>query len=320
LAQQGVTHLALEASSHGLDQYRLDGLHLTAAAFTNLSHDHLDYHRDMHDYLNAKLMLFRRLLKRGQMAVINADDVYSQQVIEACTQAGLVVFTTGVGGHDLHLHDCDMSDQSTRFCVRYQGQTFSADVPLVGEFMIANLLVAMGLCVAAGVAMTRIVAVLPGLVGAPGRLERVAMLRQAPIYVDYAHKPDALRKVLTTMRHLVRNKLIVVFGCGGDRDRSKRAEMGALAQDLADVVIVTDDNPRSEDPAAIRAAICAAAPAALNIADRAKAIAYALTLATAGDVIVIAGKGHEQGQIIGTRTLPFSDHDVVRALVREMAP
>jgi UDP-N-acetylmuramoyl-L-alanyl-D-glutamate--2,6-diaminopimelate ligase len=145
------------------------------------------------------------------------------------------------------------------------------------------------------------------------------MLRQAPIYVDYAHKPDALRKVLTTMRHLVRNKLIVVFGCGGDRDRSKRAEMGALAQDLADVVIVTDDNPRSEDPAAIRAAICAAAPAALNIADRAKAIAYALTLATAGDVIVIAGKGHEQGQIIGTRTLPFSDHDVVRALVREMA-
>ena len=318
LTHDGVTHVALEASSHGLDQYRLDGLRISAAAFTNLSHDHLDYHMDMDDYLNAKLGLFRRLLKEGQTAVINADDAYSNQVIAACAEAHLHILTTGFRGQDLILRSVDMTDQNATMTFDYRGVSYSAHLALVGDFMIANVMVAMGLCLSAGEKIEAIVAALPKLVGAPGRLERVAMMHHVPIYVDYAHKPDALDKVLRTLRALVKSRLILVFGCGGDRDRAKRGEMGAIAQSLADVVIVTDDNPRNEDPASIRAAICAKAPSALNIGDREQAIRHALEITRDGDVVLIAGKGHEEGQIIGSQVLPFSDHNVVRSLVQEM--
>jgi UDP-N-acetylmuramoyl-L-alanyl-D-glutamate--2,6-diaminopimelate ligase len=319
LAGEGVTHLALEASSHGLDQFRLDGLRLTAGAFTNLSRDHLDYHATMADYLNAKLGLFRRLLQRGQSAIIHADDVYSHAVIDTCQQAGLHVLTTGRLGNDIILRQCELRAQSAHIAFEYEGTNYQSDLALTGDFMIANVLVAMGLCVAGGLDIERIVAALPYVVGAPGRLERVADNNGAPIYVDYAHKPDALEKVLLALRPMVTGRLILVFGCGGDRDRGKRGEMGSIAQRLADVVIVTDDNPRSEDPVLIRAAICAQAPDALSIADRAEAIGYAIHLAHEGDVVLIAGKGHEQGQIIGTQIIPFSDHDVVRSYVKGAA-
>jgi UDP-N-acetylmuramyl-tripeptide synthetase len=317
LAEAGVTHLAMEASSHGLDQKRLDGVRLTAAAFTNLSRDHLDYHATLEDYLAAKLRLIRELLPRGASVVIDADTDVAKRVEASALASGRRPFTIGIRGESIRLADSIREGFATRIDLAYKDLQYSVLLPLPGDFQVSNALVAAGLCIACGGDPAAVFAALEGLEGAPGRLERVAETRGAPIFVDYAHKPDAIEKTLAALRPFVRGRLIVVFGCGGDRDPGKRPMMGAIATRGADAVIVTDDNPRSEPPAAIRAAILAAAPSAREIGDRGEAIRAGIAMLADGDALVIAGKGHETGQIIGDRTLPFSDAESVRAALEE---
>ena len=319
LTRAGVTHLALEASSHGLDQKRLDGVRLAAGAFTNLSRDHLDYHATPEAYLAAKLRLFTELLHPGAPAVINADADVAAQVVEAARRRRLELFTVGAKGAAIRLLSAGREGLATRLSLEHQGRRRRVLLPLPGDFQVSNALVAAGLCIATGGDPGGALEALERLTGAPGRLEKIGERHGAPVFVDYAHKPDALDKALETLRPLVRNRLIVVFGCGGDRDSGKRATMGEIAARRADVVIVTDDNPRSEDPAAIRAAILAGAPEAIEIGDRAQAIRAAIAMLTPGDALVIAGKGHETGQIVGDRTLPFSDHEAARAALKDAA-
>ena len=319
LARAGVTHVALEASSHGLDQKRLDGVRLAAGAFTNLSRDHLDYHRDMQDYLRAKLRLVRELAPPGAPFVIDADSEVAAEVIEATRASGRVPFTVGVKGETIELRESRRDGFATALALHHAGLDHRVTLPLPGDFQVSNALVAAGLAIACGEDSTRVFAALEGLQGAPGRLERIGEVRGASVIVDYAHKPDALEKALLALRPFVSGKLIVVFGCGGDRDPGKRPIMGEIATRLADVAIVTDDNPRSENPAAIRSAILAAAPGAREIGDRAEAIGVGVGMLKTGDALVIAGKGHETGQIVGDRTLPFSDADCARAAIEESA-
>ena len=313
LAEAGVTHLAMEASSHGLDQKRLDGVTPAAAGFTNLSRDHMDYHATEEDYLAAKLRLFRELLPKGGAAVVDADSEVAPRVIAAAREAGRSPFTVGAKGEAIRLLSATREGFSTRLSLVHAGRGYEALLPLPGDFQVSNALVAAGLCIASGSAPDKAFAALDRLEGAPGRLERIGDKGGAPVFVDYAHKPDALEKALGTLRPFVAGRLIVVFGCGGDRDPGKRPMMGEIAARSADVVIVTDDNPRSENPAAIRAAILAAAPGAREIGDRRQAIREGVALLQPGDALVIAGKGHERGQIVGERTLPFSDAEEARA-------
>ena len=318
LAAEGVTHLVMEASSHGLDQRRLDGVRLAAAAFTNLSRDHLDYHSGFADYLAAKLRLFEVLLQPGQTAVVDADSDAADQVIAACRQRGLKLLTTGVKGQDLQIIEIRPENFATRLALAHQGREYRIRLPLAGLFQASNALVAAGLCIATGSEAAMVIAALEHLVGAPGRLEHVGSHERGQIFIDYAHKPDALAKGLQALRPFVRKSLIVVFGCGGDRDPGKRPMMGEIAAQFADVVIVTDDNPRSEDPASIRRSILAKAPRALDIGDRAQAIARAIRMLSEDDLLLIAGKGHETGQIVGDQILPFSDHDVVAHVLKDL--
>ncbi len=316
LARAGVTHLALEASSHGLDQHRLDGVRLAAGAFTNLSRDHLDYHPTVEHYLAAKLRLFTDLLVPGRPAVLDADGEAAPRVVAAAR--GLAVTTVGRAGDGIRLLSAEPDGFATRLALRHEGRDRALRLPLAGLFQVSNALVAAGLCIATGTAPDTAFAALERLVGAPGRLERVGERRGAPIVVDYAHKPDALEKVLATLRPYAPGRLVVVFGCGGDRDPGKRPIMGEIASRLADVVIVTDDNPRSEEPAAIRAAILAAAPGALEVGDRAAAIAQAVAMLEPGDALVVAGKGHETGQTARGTTLPFSDAAAVAEALQRL--
>jgi UDP-N-acetylmuramoyl-L-alanyl-D-glutamate--2,6-diaminopimelate ligase len=317
LAAEGVTHLALEASSHGLDQSRLDGVKLSAGAFTNLSRDHLDYHADLEDYFAAKLRLFVALLQPGQPAVVAADGDFSSRVIEACRNRGLRVFSVGAKGESLRLASIKPDGFSLLLELEYDGRTFRVKLPLAGGFQAENALVAAGLALAVGCPAEQVFAALENLRGAPGRLEYVGEKSGAPVFVDYAHKPDALEKALAALKPFARGRLIVVFGCGGDRDAGKRPIMGEIATRGADVVIVTDDNPRSEDASRIRAEILAAAPGAREIAGRAAAIREGVAMLREGDVLLIAGKGHETGQIVGGKVLPFSDHDEARSALGE---
>ncbi len=319
LAGEGVTHLAMEASSHGLDQRRLDGVRLTAAGFTNLSRDHLDYHADLDDYLAAKLRLFTDLLKPGQTAVVAADGDHAGRVIEACRAHGLDLFTVGAKGEHLRLKAACAENFALRLDLVFQGRDIAVRLPLAGLFQAENALVAAGLALAAGAPPEKVFAALEILRGAPGRLERVGDRDGAPVFVDYAHKPDALDKALAALRPFAKRRLVVVFGCGGDRDAGKRPIMGEIAARGADIVIVTDDNPRGEEPASIRAQILAAAPGAQEIGDRAQAIRAGVALLGAGDLLLIAGKGHEAGQIVGKNVLPFSDQDEARAALQEIS-
>lgn len=319
LASDGVTHLALEASSHGLDQYRLDGVRVTAAAFTNLSRDHMDYHPTIEQYLAAKLRLFTDLVREGAPAVIAADHDYSATVIEAARAHKLNVMTVGRKGESIRLCDAAIDGFAQAMSVEYAGTTYRLRLPLVGEFQIENALVAAGLAIGTGGDPAKIFAALEHLEGAPGRLDFVGERNGAPVFVDYAHKPDALAKALEALRPYARRKLVVVFGAGGDRDAGKRPLMGAIASANADTVIVTDDNPRSENPASIRAAILQAANGAKEIGDRAEAIRLAVAGLQPGDVLLIAGKGHESGQIVGDKVLPFSDHEAAIAALAEHA-
>jgi UDP-N-acetylmuramoyl-L-alanyl-D-glutamate--2,6-diaminopimelate ligase len=319
LAEAGVTHLALEASSHGLDQKRLDGVRLTAGAFTNLSRDHMDYHATVEDYFAAKLRLFRVLLPVGAPAIVDADSAIASRVIEAARTRGLTVVSVGAAGEAIRLASVAREGLSSTLELEFGGRRRLAKLPLPGDFQIANALVAAGLCIATGSEADGVFRALQSLHGAPGRLERIGEMRGATVFVDYAHKPDALEKALTALRPYVGGRLIIVFGCGGDRDAGKRPIMGEIATRCADVAIVTDDNPRSENPGAIRAQILAGAPSALEIGDRAEAIRAAVAMLVDGDALLIAGKGHEIGQIVGDRTLPFSDAEQARAALREAA-
>jgi UDP-N-acetylmuramoyl-L-alanyl-D-glutamate--2,6-diaminopimelate ligase len=322
LARGGVTHLALEASSHGILQRRLDGVRLSAGAFTNLSRDHLDYHATLEDYLAAKLQLFERLLAPGQPAVVDTDSDVAARVVAVCEKRGLRVVSTGLKGTALRLLESEAENLSTRIKIAHEDRIFSLLLPLAGSFQASNALVAAGLCIATGSAPGAVFAALEKLEGAPGRLELVGRHKGAPVFVDYAHKPDALDKALKALRPFVRGNLIVVIGCGGDRDAGKRPLMGEVAARLADRVIVTDDNPRSEDPAAIRQAILLGANGFDNveeIGDRVLAIGQALAMLGPNDGLLIAGKGHETGQIVGGRTLPFSDSGCARALLKDLS-
>lgn len=307
LAESGVTHLALEASSHGIDQRRLDGVSLQAAAFTNLSQDHLDYHGDMDAYRAAKLRLFETLLPRGRTAVLNADsDAYSS-FAAASIMSGLGVMGVGERGRDLSLIARRATPEGQRLTIDVRGSLHEVLLPLAGAFQASNALVAAGLCIAAGETPQRVLAGLEKITGAQGRLQRIAGSGRGEVYVDYAHTPDGLETVLKALRPHATGRLIVVFGAGGDRDKAKRPMMGEIAGRLADVAIVTDDNPRSEDPAAIRKAVRAACPAAREVGDRRSAIREAIEIMGDGDVVIIAGKGHEQGQVVGGVTHPFDD-------------
>ncbi|MER8700603.1 UDP-N-acetylmuramoyl-L-alanyl-D-glutamate--2,6-diaminopimelate ligase [Mesorhizobium sp. M1273] len=320
LAEAGVTHASMEASSHGLDQRRLDGVKLAAGGFTNLGRDHMDYHPTVEDYHRAKLRLFDALLPKGAPAVIFADDPWSEPTIKAARAAGLNVLTVGRHGDFLRLKRVEHERHRQRAEVEADGVLHEVDLPLAGDFQIANALVSAGLAISTGTSVAKALMALEKLKGAPGRLDLVGTAANgAPVYVDYAHKPDALENVLASVRPFTTGRVIVVFGCGGDRDRGKRPIMGEIATRLAEVVIVTDDNPRSEVPETIRAAILEAAPGAIEIGDRRKAIHEAVGMLHAGDTLIVAGKGHEEGQTIGTETLHFSDHEEVRSALREQA-
>jgi UDP-N-acetylmuramoyl-L-alanyl-D-glutamate--2,6-diaminopimelate ligase len=316
LAGRGVTHLALEASSHGLAQYRLDGVALAAGAFTNISRDHLDYHPDFEDYFGAKMRLFAELLRPGQPAVIDVDSEGGERAADLAGARGLDVMTVGRQGAGLRLEASERDGFGQRLSIIFDGKTRKVFVPLAGDFQAANVLVALGLAIATGVKADEAFAAATRLTGARGRLECVAHAPGGgPIFIDYAHTPAALENAIAALRSYVTGKLHIVFGAGGDRDKGKRPEMGAIAARFADRVYVTDDNPRSEDPASIRAEILAAAPGAVEIGDRHEAIAAAIEAMSAGDLLLIAGKGHETGQIIGDVTIPYSDHEAVAALL-----
>lgn len=315
LASEGVTHLAMEASSHGLDQHRLDGVRVAAGGFTNLSRDHLDYHPDLESYLRAKLRLFEDLIVPGGAAVVSADHAESRRVIDAASKRGLRVFTVGRDGDDIRIEKSRIDGYAQKLTLRFDRRRYELHLPLVGEFQIENALVAAGLAIVTGTLPDVVFAALEDLEGAKGRLEFAGQTQGAPVFIDYAHKPDALAKTLEALRPYVKRRLVVVFGCGGNRDQGKRPIMGAIAAEKAERVIVTDDNPRNENPAAIRAEILKAAPGAIEIPDRGEAIRRAIAELEGGDVLVIAGKGHESGQIVGDRVLPFSDHETVAAVL-----
>ena len=320
LAADGFDHLAMEASSHGLDQYRLDGVQVTAAAFTNLSRDHLDYHGSMDAYLGAKLRLFTDLLRDGGLAVINADVPEAEAIKTAVVQRDVTVLSYGQAGHALRLAERTARPDGQALVLDVLGARHDVRLPLAGTFQASNVLAALGLAIATGSEPEAALAALPHLQGVRGRMELVARTPNgAAVYVDYAHTPDALETVLTALRPHTEGRLFVVFGCGGDRDPGKRPLMGDAAQRLADVAIVTDDNPRNEDPAAIRRQALAAAPDACEIGDREDAIAQAVEELGPGDILVVAGKGHETGQTVAGEVLPFDDRAVAQAAVAALS-
>ena len=315
LAGDGITHVAFEASSHGLDQHRLDGVRVTAAAYTNLGRDHLDYHPTLDAYLAAKLRLFSELLPADGTAVVNADGAEAVRVIDLVQRRGVRCLTTGQLGETLQLVETVRDGFTQRITVRADGRDHAIVFPLLGSYQVENALVAAGLSMACGFSADAALGTLAQLRGVPGRLEIVARHNGGLAVIDYAHKPEALAAALDALRPFATGKLICVIGCGGDRDRGKRPIMGRIAVDASDIVIITDDNPRSEDPATIRAEMLINAPGAQEIGDRGAAIAAGVAQLGEGDVLLVAGKGHEIGQIVGAVTLPFSDHEAVQAAI-----
>jgi UDP-N-acetylmuramoyl-L-alanyl-D-glutamate--2,6-diaminopimelate ligase len=316
LAREGVSHVAFEASSHGLSQYRTEGLPVRAAAFTNLSRDHLDYHGDMCAYFHAKLRLFADVLDPDGTAVVWVDDPNSERVIDLARERGNKLVTVGEHGDTLQLVGRDPTLLGQQLLIEADGRTHKVSLPLIGSYQVANALTAAGLVIATGGDVAATLANLSRLQPVRGRLERAVIKPNgAPIYVDYAHTPDAIEAAIAALKPHTRGRLILVFGAGGDRDPGKREPMGQVAVAGADVVIVTDDNPRSEDPAAIRAEILKGAPGASEIGGRREAFAAAIGMAGAEDIVLLAGKGHEQGQIVGDMVLPFDDVAVARECV-----
>jgi UDP-N-acetylmuramoyl-L-alanyl-D-glutamate--2,6-diaminopimelate ligase len=316
LAEEGVDYAALEASSHGLDQYRLDGVRLVAAAFTNLGRDHMDYHPTIEDYLKAKLRLFSELLPAGGTVVVDPGEKYADRVMAVAADRKLLLVTVGETGRDLKLTGLKPAGAGQELTLQTARGEYKVTLPLIGRFQVANALIAAGLAIAAGMDTGAVLRALENLKGAPGRLELAGKTAKGGlVFIDYAHKPDALDNALAALRPFATGNLAVVVGAGGDRDPGKRELMGAAAARHADLVIVTDDNPRSEDPAAIRKAVLGGAPNALEIGDRYEAIAEGVRRLRAGDILCVAGKGHETGQIVGDTVIPFSDHEAVRRAI-----
>ncbi|MEL1249525.1 UDP-N-acetylmuramoyl-L-alanyl-D-glutamate--2,6-diaminopimelate ligase [Aurantiacibacter gilvus] len=325
LAREGVTHVAYEASSHGLSQYRNEGLPVKAGAFTNLSRDHLDYHSDMEDYFSAKMRLFTEVVDDGGAAVIWADDEWSDRAVAVAKERGLKLLTVGAKGKGINLIARTPSPLGQDLKIVYDGRAYAIRLPLIGAYQVANALVSAGLVLATGMPAAQVIDAVARLQPVRGRLERAVITKSgAPVYVDYAHTPDALSAAIAALRPHVTGRLITVFGAGGDRDKGKRGPMGEAAAAGSDLVIVTDDNPRGEDAATIREAVMAGAgKAARNIGGRREAIAAALAEAGASDIVLVAGKGHEQGQIIGSgenmQVLPFDDVTVARECAAQLA-
>lgn len=320
LSEDGVRCVAMEASSHGLAQYRLDGVRLAAVAFTNLTQDHLDYHGTMDAYRQAKLRLFSELAPKGCPAIINADSDQRGAFEQAASQANLTPISVGWRGEDLKIQELMPKATGQRLFVTWRGEEAQLDLPLIGEFQALNALTAAGLALATGTSLAAVAAGMSSLKPVKGRLEYVGETRDgAGVFVDYAHTPAGLDVLIRAARPHTAGRLVVVFGAGGDRDTGKRPQMGEVAAKHADVVIVTDDNPRSEDPAAIRADVMAGAPGAREIGDRGEAISTAVSELKAGDTLLVAGKGHETGQIVGGTVLPFSDQEAAQAALAEVA-
>ncbi|MFL6830653.1 MAG: UDP-N-acetylmuramoyl-L-alanyl-D-glutamate--2,6-diaminopimelate ligase, partial [Sphingomicrobium sp.] len=313
LKRLGISHVAYEASSHGLDQHRAEGLPLAAAAFTNFSRDHLDYHETMEAYFEAKMRLFDELLPPGRAAVVWTDDPRSGEVIGRARRRGHELLTVGRNGETIRLVEQSPTALGQALLLEHGGKSYRLALPLIGAYQAANVLTAAGLVLATGGDWEATFSAMQRVAPVRGRLERAVISRGGvPVYIDYAHTPDALEAAIAALRPHVEGQLITVFGAGGDRDQGKRPEMGRVAVALSDVVIVTDDNPRSEDPALIRSAIMAAAPGATEVPGRREAIAEAIRIASEGDIVLVAGKGHETGQIIGDKVLPFDDALVAR--------
>ncbi len=320
LAEDGVTHAAMEASSHGLVQYRLDAVRLAGVAFTNLTQDHLDYHETMDEYRAAKLRLFADLAPKGCPAVVNADSDQRLFFEEAAQQAGLEIVSVGWRGTDLKIEELMPKATGQRIFLNWHGDKAAIDLPLIGEFQALNALTAAGLALAGGIDLQTVAQGMAQLKPVKGRLEYVGETREgAGVFVDYAHTPAGLDVLIRAARPHTAGKLVVVFGCGGDRDRGKRPLMGEVAAKHADVVIVTDDNPRSEDPAFIRSEVLAGISNGIEIGDRGHAIRKAVADLKQGDTLLIAGKGHETGQIIGDTVVPFSDQETALAALKEVA-
>lgn len=313
MERMGISHVAYEASSHGLDQYRAEGVPVKAAAFTNFSRDHLDYHSDMDSYFAAKMRLFDEVVAGNGTAVVWTGDAKSPDVIDHAKRRGLKLMTVGPGAETIELVSRQSTPLGQQLVLRHEGKEHKLALPLIGAYQMNNVLTAAGLVLATGGAWATTLSGMGRVSPVRGRLERAVISRAgAPVYVDYAHTPDAIEAAIEALRPHVEGRLITVLGAGGDRDEGKRPEMGAVAARLSDVVIVTDDNPRSEDPAAIRKAVLAGAPGAMEIGGRREAIAEAIAIAKAGDIVLVAGKGHEQGQIIGDQVFPFDDVTVAR--------
>lgn len=320
LAEGGVDHLAVEASSHGLDQSRLDGVRISAAGFTNLSHDHLDYHASPQAYLAAKARLFSEVMAPEGTAVLNTDVPEFDELRSLCEKRGQRVLTYGANDADLHIAQLTAGAEGLAFELRYEGKAHPVRLPLFGAFQASNVVCALGLALATGSETKAAVQALAGLKGVPGRMERIGTLRNgAQVFVDYAHTPDALRHALGALRAHAAGRVVVVFGCGGDRDREKRSTMGRIAATLADDIIVTDDNPRGESPAAIRAEVMTGCPNASEIGDRAEAIHRGVADLGANDMLLVAGKGHETGQITGDEVRPFDDREIARQALANQA-
>jgi len=313
LERMGISHVAYEASSHGLDQYRAEGVPLASVAFTNFSRDHLDYHPSMDAYFEAKMRLFDEVIEPGRAAVIWTDDPKSGEVIERAKRRGLEVLTIGRKGETIKLVERSPTPLGQTLQLEHGGRPYRLALPLIGAYQASNVMTAAALVLATGGEWRDVFSAMARVAPVRGRLERAVISRAgAPVYVDYAHTPDALEAAIMALRPHVEGKLVTVFGAGGDRDQGKRGPMGEVATRLSDVVIVTDDNPRSEDPARIRGDILGGAPGAIEVAGRREAIAKALEMAAAGDIVLLAGKGHETGQIVGTQVLPFDDALVAR--------
>jgi len=313
MRRMGISHVAYEASSHGLDQYRAEGVPVKAAAFTNFSRDHLDYHSDMDSYFAAKMRLFDEVVAKEGTAVVWTGDAKSPEVIEHAWRRGLKLITVGPGADTIELVSRQSTPLGQQLVLRHAGKEHKLALPLIGAYQMNNVLTAAGLVLATGGSWATTLSGMGRVSPVRGRLERAVISRAgAPVYVDYAHTPDAIEAAIEALRPHVEGRLITVLGAGGDRDEGKRPEMGAVAARLSDAVIVTDDNPRSEEPAAIRRAVLEGAPHAIEIGDRRAAIAEAIAMAKAGDIVLVAGKGHEQGQIIGDQVLPFDDVTVAR--------
>ncbi len=317
MARAGVTHLAMEASSHGLAQHRADGVHFRVAAFTNITQDHLDYHASFEDYFAAKGRLFSDLLSKGGTAAVNMDGEGAEAVIELARARNLPTIQTGVKGRDIKLVDCKPHMSGLALEIHCGGYRYRADPPLIGGFQAENALLAAGIVIGAGARASDVMLQLANIEGAPGRMEYVTEVDGGGVYVDYAHTPDAVATALKAIRPHAPGKVIAIIGAGGDRDKTKRPLMGVAAKENADFVIVTDDNPRTEDPASIRAEILKGCPDAKEIGDRGEAIVAGVAMLSEGDVLLILGKGHEAGQQVGDQVFPFDDASVARDAVSD---